>query len=484
MLEHFIRRNLNNTVSFLLRTGTAEAPGARTMPADALEQLSISYQNLGKFCNAYSSLLCPESRANLYKVVFCKCCSSPRIFIRNHSLLSSKLLDSTTSSNNRPNAIHSSPDSPAPKSADTAGSCGLIIKMPGFRRDPFLDFIEARIRRDPLLAIEVINQVPLFWDAYLLLGELTDTFVHLESPLSSYFYMHMKISRDIDPPELKSRCDPRSMPYKLEEGHLNMLAAFHYCSGNSNEALRIFRRISSEEHFDISYFEFYAMILYSKSDPSLVHLCEDLSNFHRDEPETLVALGIYKSSIGSHEEARNIFKKALRRKKTSDVHGLLAHTYIKLNDHELACSHFQEALKTNLSSFRALYTAAQGYFIMGKKEVSLWYCRRALEERNDGGIWKLMGRIHMALEEYGRSLKCFEAAERLKEFDALLYMADVHKKTQRPEKALELYEKYVSVGEKNRAAVAKYLIEYYEEQGNTEKSNFYRKLVFSSTTPT
>lgn len=469
MLEHFIARNLNNTVNFLLRTGMTD--GANGVHTGMLEQLAISCQNLGNHCSAYSSLLCSESRECLYRIVFCKCCNSTRTFIRNYSLC--KMLDSSPPIA-RDGSLH------AVRLVDSPST--TIIKMPGSRRDPFLDFIEAKVKKDPILAIEVINQVPLFWDAYLLLGELTDVFVHLESPLSSYFYMHLKISRDIDHSGLRGRgCDTRSLPYKVESGSQNMLAAFHYCAGNSEEALGIFKQISSGGYFDISYFEFYAMILYSKSDPSLVHLCEDLCNFHKDKHETLVALGVYKNSMGCHEEARKLLTRALRRKRTPDVEGLLAHVCIKLNDYDHACAHLQNALRNNLSSFRALYTAAQGYFMMGRREVSLWYCKRALEERSDGGLWKLMGRIHMALEEYTRSLKCFETAERMKEFDAILYMADVYKKIQKPQNALDLYEKYVTVGEKNRATVAKYLVEYYEEQGNMEKSSFYRKFVTPDT---
>jgi len=476
MIQNYLARNLNRTVNFLLKTKMSQITSPITLDND--EALAISFQNSGLFVNAYLCLHCPESLKSPFSIVFCKCCSSRKIFLRNHSLTLS----------------------------ENQGSS--IIKVEDYRNDPFLTFIEAKVHKSLELTLEVIDQLPDFYEAYLLLAELSNTCVHLEYPSSLIYYLYLKVLKDIEVPEvvkeileciLEDKAEAKIGIKVSEEqlsaykcivmNNLNLVAAFYYCSCNSDQAESIFSRVLAlnldlkSGYYDISYFHFYSIILYNKSDTALLSLSENLNNLFSNQFETLVSNGIYQFSIGNFELSRSIFKTALKKAEKHcqstipDVYCLIAHNYIKLNNYEDADKSFQKALKANFHNFRILYTVAEGYFRMQRNEVALWYCKRALEKKNDGSIWKLLGRVFTNLGKFKEAEDCLKKAENMNELDAILYLADVYKKTGSADKALDLYKKYADVGVVNREVVINYLIEYYEEQGDSKNSRYYKDLM-------
>lgn len=454
MLKLFVERNLNQTIGFLGKIGLVEDC---SISFDSGEVRAIALQNTKNYIAAYSALLCKESMAHLRSAVFCTCCSSRRNFLRNYSLI----LD-------------------APRTTP-------LIKVRGHKSDPFLKFIEAVIEKDKNLSIEllvdVINEMPLFWDAYLLLCELTDSFVFLETDLAPFFYTQLKIQKDIDPPSVISNFmksnsfDLRSLPYNTDVLDANSKAALNYCYGNQSVALNLFKSIDFYKTLDISFFEFYGMLLYNTNDPSIQTICENINNHFRFLPETFTMVGLLRLSNNNYSEAVNLFTRSLKKCKSADSFCLLAYAYIKQNEYGQAVAAYQEAIKLSPRNFRILYSAAQGYFSMNKMEVSLWYCKKALDIRSDGSIYKLMGRIYTALNNIDVAMQYFENSLLHDEVDSLLYMADAYRKKSDMKKALELYERYVGQGQKNIKVVVKYLVDYFEEHGNEDKSRYYREVM-------
>lgn len=454
MIKLFAERNLNQTVCFLSKIGITEDC---SISFEANELRAIANQNTKNFFNAYSSLLCPESKLHLKSVVFCSCCSSRRNFLRNYSLIL---------------------ESPGISS---------LVKCNGYKNDPFLKFIESIVEKDKKssieLVLEVISEMPLFWDAYLLLCDLTDSFIFLDTELAPFFYTQLKISKDIDPLSIASTFtksnsfDLGSLPYNIGILDINSKAALNYCYGNQSIALNLFKSIDFCSSFDVSFFELFGMLLYNTNDPSIQTICENMNNYFKFLPETYVMVGLLRLSNNNYTESVNLFTKSLKKRKSADTYCLLAYSYIKLNEYGQAMASYQDAIKISPKNFRIFYSAAQGYFSMNKLEISLWYCKKALDIRADGSIYKLMGRIYMALNNLDVALQYFETSLLHNEIDSLLYMADAYRKKNEMKQALELYEKYVMQGQKNVKVVVKYLVDYYEEHGNEEKSKIFRELL-------
>jgi len=476
MLSQFIERNLFLTAEFLLKHNISP-PEQVSLPPDSILP-SILIRNR-EFYRAYVHLLCPSSRKHIGSVVFCHCCSASAVFVRNQALLSA-----------------------------SSGQLS-IIELPGLRVDPFLLYIKACVLRDQAIALSVIEQLPLFWEAYLLLIELSSSFIPVDGPLSVYYYAYLKIHRDIDcmnninggvnnnrsgMNNRSGSMNNRSDCININSGicinentttsinnhrtshtnlDLNTLAALQYCSGDANLALSSFKKLDLTSYFDPSFFEFYAILLYNTNDPSFPLLCESMCCFHRTRYETFVVLGLHKLLLSRHEEARDLLKRAYKSHPTPDIACLLAYAYFRLQDYESATSTYQLAAT---GSFRSLYSVAQGFFSMGRHSLCLLYCRSALELREDGTIYKLMGRASQGLENAEGAVGYFEKARELGEHDSLLYLAEVYKGRNEREKVLELYEEYVKTGEKNVKVVASYLVDFYAEVGDFKKIEEYKEL--------
>lgn len=412
-----------------------------------LDTVGLFVQNPKEFYKIYFQLLCEESKKFPKTVVFCPCCDSRKNFLRNFALISS--------------------GSKHPFN---------VITLTGSKMDPFLEFIKAKASKEAKLALEIVEQVPLFWEAQLLLIELSDSFIQIDSPLSPLFYAYLKILRDIDSPNIDStliKTDINKLPYSLSMLDKNTLAALNYCYGNDKKALKIFKTIDFTTYFDPTFFEFYGIMLYNLNDSSLPLLCENMLIFHKIRHETFIMVGLLHLSQGRYTEARSLFKKAYKINSSPEIACLVAYSYLKLQDYEGSASFYQQALRNN---FRILYTVAQGYFSMNKFSICMSYCRKALEIREDGTIYKLMGRVQQSLENPDMAIKYFDHAIRLQEYDSLLYLAEIYKAQNETQKVLDLYERYLVVGEKNLQVVAKYLANYHEECGDLVKMEKYRSM--------
>lgn len=464
MIQQFVERNLNKTIEFLCKVGLAEQC---SIVFSSAELLAISYQNARDFHMAYITLLCESSRPLLNTFVFCPCCSSRVVFLRNHSLLKSMVKNDGFAD-------------------PLISKCISFTVLPGVRMDPFLCFIKAFINRDYNMALDVVNQLPLFWEAHLLLLELSSSFVEVYTPLAPFFYAHLKIVKDIDPPGMNfiltrnSVIDLSILPYDTEKLNINTLAALNYCYGNDKKALQLFKSIDCTVSFDPAFFEFYGMLLHNNGDSSFQLVSEALATLHKNKPETNVFAGLYCLSIGSYTEARVFFKRGYKHKSTPDIACLLAYATLKLNDYEAASGIYQLVGRDNSKNFRILYSVAQGYFSMNKFPNSLAFCKKALLLREDGTIYKLMGKVCQGLGDAVLAVGYFEHALKLGEIDALLYLAEIYKKKGEVLKVLELYDKYIKKGESNVQAVVKYLVEYYEERGDFEKMEHYKQYLIAT----
>ncbi|ELA41132.1 uncharacterized protein VICG_01831 [Vittaforma corneae ATCC 50505] len=300
-LQDFIERNLLKTVEFLIKHKLVEDE-QYGICLDSI--VSIINANNKEFYKTYSQLLCEQSRKNINAIVFCSCCNSKRIFLRNHSLIHSVFSSRSLTSI-------------SPSIEDVKHDFN-IVAMPGSKTDPFLKYIKAYISKDIDLAIEVVEEQPLFWEAHLLLMDLCTSFIQINTPLSLYFYAYLKIYKDIDSIEASlvrdsAPCSNKSVGMaKFTVQNANILAALHYCYGDDKKALKIFKTIDFTECFDPSFFEFYGILLYNSNDPSLPLLCENMSNFHKNRYETFTTVGMFKLSQGRFTEARDLFKKAYK----------------------------------------------------------------------------------------------------------------------------------------------------------------------------
>lgn len=477
-LVYFAERNLNKTVSFLIKTFPHKYSGI-DFSAGLQEIHSISLQNVGSHLDAYLNLLCSESKENLFKIVFCSCCISKKIFLRNSSLIST--IEFRNSENSRKN----------------------IIKHPGFQPDPFLDFLEAKATSNLELLIQVIDQIPDFYEAYTLLNELSDTSVFLRYPISILYYLELKINKGIEIPnciasvlnfilfneisvenEFMEFLDDLKL---ILEKNLNLAASFYYCIGDMKKSRIIFER--SIEMSSVSfnygtdgtkYLYFYALLLYSQSASVLID-SNPFIGFSRCLEMNLCE-GIKEAAKENYFLAKKIFLDCLSAENDStylipDLHCLIAHVLNKLNEKDLAIQHLKDAILLVPKNFRVLYIAAQEFFEMQDLSYAFWYAKRALEANEDGGIWKLLGKIYLARNETELAKQCFEKSESMLEYDSLLYLADVYKKMDKTDKALEMYEKYVNTGTKNKEVVLKFLVSYYEDNGNLERCNYFKKMM-------
>lgn len=428
-LSPFIERNLFVTVEFLLKhkiVGTAPVNSSPAHPNTLLASLHVKNK---EFYSAYAILLCNDSRKHIGSLVFCSCCPPVPLFIRNYALLSA--------SKTPPSLIEHSP----------------IV-------DPFLLYLKAKALSDPEIANLVALQLPLFWEAFLLLIDISPISLPLQGPLLPHYHAYLKIYRDVGSP---------SPDISLGQ---NTLAALHYCMGNPQLSLESFRAIDITAYFDPSFFEFYAILLYNTNDPAFPLLCESMASFHKTRYETFTVLGLHRLLSGKATEARDLLKRAYKAHPTADIACLLAYAHFKLNDYENATMTYKLAA---CGTFRSLYSVAQGYFAMGRHAVCLSYCRRALEHREDGTIYKLMGRASQSLGNKEGAVGYFEHGRRLGEHDCLLYLAEAYKEKNEREKVLELYEEYLKTGEKNAKVVASYLVDYYSEIGDFSKLEEFRE---------
>jgi tetratricopeptide (TPR) repeat protein len=166
-------------------------------------------------------------------------------------------------------------------------------------------------------------------------------------------------------------------------------------------------------------------------------------------------------------------------KRTPDLLCLLGSTYISRGDNDSGSRLYKEVFKSNHKNFRILYSLGFGMFRLEDYNTALFCCKRALELRQDGGLWKLLGRVQMSLGMHPQSVESLEMAAELGEADALLYQAEVYKEMKEMEKAVKSYERYIQIGKRNKTSIMKYLVEHYEETGDVEKS---RKLRISLST--
>ncbi|KAI4291874.1 anaphase-promoting complex subunit 8 [Pancytospora philotis] len=518
-MEQFAERNLSRTVDFLCRTGHGCAV---TLSLEEPALRAIACMNSGDCLSAYHALLCAEAAAHIGTVVLCSCCGSVANFLRNHSLL---LHQREPAAGPRPGKLFADEFAAVAHSAAAQGAAshrhskmGRVIVYEGFRGDAFCDYIVAMANRDVHKLIDAINMLPLFWDAFLLLAELTDAFVEIDSPIAPYFYMLLKVTRDIDPPGCtpdytQSHCAPLDiLSYQLPADDLGLLGAFLYVSGEPELAHTAFSRLffgssaaSAESHRKSAsapkhdarraklleliasatppahpssdYADIAAYVFFVYADARLPILVEVLKTLHPNKAETLAATGVFHGSAASHEVAKSCFRKSLRIKHSLDVLSMLGHTLVNLKDRGGALETFAAVLREAGTNARLLYSVAQGFFMLEMDEHAAFYAHKSLGIRSDGAVWKLVGRVHIRCKEYDQALHALRQAERFGEKDALLYMAEVSKRMDRSELVPGFYEAYIKVGEKNKSAVLKFLVDHFKEAGDVEKSNYYRAML-------
>lgn len=437
ILQQFLERNLLKTVEFLLKNNILNDESS-TLHSSSL----ISYINSEnkQFYSTYFFYLCDESKKFKNSIVFCSCCSSVRVFLRNHSLI---------------------------KSNTSNLSLIDIIILPNAKIDPFLIYLQALVKNDLELTIQVIEQLPYFWDAHLLLIELTTSLITINSPLEIFYYAYLKILKDIDSPISLSLKDNNNF-------NKNISAALQYCYSNDKKALEIFKSIDFTDYFDCTFFEFYGILLYNFNDPIFPIICENMLYFHKNKYETLTMLGLFKLTQSKFNESKDLFKKAYKISNSADIGCLVSYSYIKLQEYENVSNFYQKIIKNN---FRILYSIAQGYYSMNKHSICLKYCKKTLEIREDGSIYKLMGKVYQSLNNIELAIRYFEKSFKLEEYDSLLYLAEIYKNKHDISKVIELYDEYLKKGEKNIKTVAEYLLGYYEEKGDFNKMESYRSYI-------
>lgn len=476
MTQKFLTRNLRETILFLGSIGLATTATVRHPPK---EQVAIAYQNTGKHSLAYRSLLCGPSAAHPRTPFFCSCCSQEANFLRNNSLRC--MIRAEERANALSGLLHG-------QATPCGPSFPPVVCQPGFTSDSFTDFLVADFTCDLPLLQKVVESEPLFWEALLLLAELADGFIEVPGPLSSFFYMALKVYRDIDPPSACLGPLPPgpvpALPYVPDERDSHLHAAFLYASGDPDRSFELFRKILSSPRaaanefisLDMRYFEMFGQLLHSRRDKTLPLLAEALSAECKDAAETQCVLGICRMQSGAYPQAKAHFIRSIMKKWSADVLCMLGHCMSRLSSRYEAEAYFLGALRGNEKNFRVLYTVAQGFFVLESYDRCAFYCQQALMRRLDGSVWKLLGRAYLKAGNPRKALRCFEQAEELGERDALLYTAEYLKKNHKMEEAIALYERYVEHGTKNKESVAKYLADYYDGIGDVLKGQRYRNI--------
>ncbi len=687
MIEQFLVRNFSKTIQFLSRVGIYNSEMRVADNGSLKEKRSIIYHNEGNYLMGVYTLQCKASRAFPENMVFCMCCSPVSNFLRNYSLflyykehslsfkdlintginynnLYSKYKTSYLKNNsefskefkcngtedlyNDNSANKDFTDSKVDNKEFKRFECfndfiiqGKVIFHKDFHFDPFCEFLIGLMERDIQKLVGVIEQVPLFWDCCLALLELTTEFVYISGPLAPYFYMLLKVKKDIDPPAseknqiLGKNPTIDDLPYSLEYGDLNLLAAFLFACDKHEDALSIFNgiffgkvasveKINSRKNTEIieivtnvvsiienlsdgtlggspfylqvntsvrspisvqvinnmsnglnsieeyiknrenysnlnniknyksfdntiknqkgnrenysknifnaksentvnnemrsitifnsnysnapdnneidakfvigtisyAYVDIYAYLLGNKDKEKLTMLLQAVTNEFPNTPEYYAVRGISYTANKNFIQAVAAFKKSLRLNYNPDVICMLGHAYAQTNNIRDAENSFYKALSNNTTHYRIVYAVAHGFFLLDHRQssngdapishyihIALHYAHKALSLREDSTVWKLVGRIYIKLNENALALRALNKSYQLGLKDSMLYIAEIYKNIQKPEKAIEIYEEYIKHTDHNKKAIVKYLIDYYQETKNFNKLLIYKEIL-------
>ncbi|KAI5148892.1 hypothetical protein ENBRE01_0604 [Enteropsectra breve] len=233
MLEDYALRNLGKTLKFLHSVGI-DGSTKITLPAHIV--MAKTFQDSGDYKSAYRHLLCDLSRHYRNSVVICGCCCHLANFYRNYSLLASqkwvvKKLGGIHSQNNLLPGVRNNMN---------------VYRHAQAPSDAFLSFIEAAANGDVLMLQELIQDLPLFWEAFILAAVLSKRFMEVSGPLAGYFYMHLKVEYNIDHINREinvskyTKVGLGDLPYSIEVENANLLAAFLNAHGHKEESYILF----------------------------------------------------------------------------------------------------------------------------------------------------------------------------------------------------------------------------------------------------
>lgn len=261
MIKEIIERNLTKTIEFLWRISLCK--GDDILKIDTKPRLQIAYasQNAGQHIRAWEILACKSAHLYPENMVFCKCCDSVSVFVRNNSLLK-----------------HYHKDGGKFMTIEDPGkefvSDGFGIKERGCVWDPYCEFLISMAKKNVKGLINVLKEVPLLWEACLELSEIDTGKNKLTGPLSLYYAMLLKVKQDID--ILGEDIDMNSMVNNIKtltnesenncvlnnsdnESDINItmhITNTNYCFDNSLDELNInginYTENISEEEFDLT----------------------------------------------------------------------------------------------------------------------------------------------------------------------------------------------------------------------------------------
>ncbi|KAH7329485.1 cell division cycle protein-like protein 23 [Stachybotrys elegans] len=168
-------------------------------------------------------------------------------------------------------------------------------------------------------------------------------------------------------------------------------ALTHYQMRDTSVAATVFWSTLLSEPQRLDFIDHYSNALYIIDDRErLAFIAQLCSNMDRNRPETCCVMGNYYSLTGRHEDAIELFRKALiLDRSNAGAWTLLGHEYFHLQNTHAAIECYRRAVCLNQHDYRSFVGLGQCYESMDKGTFAVYYHRRAAKLRpSDAGLWQ------------------------------------------------------------------------------------------------
>ena len=344
------------------------------------------------------------------------------------------------------------------------------------------------------LLVKSLNQIPLFWSAWLELARLIADSDQQPFPFlnqisdnwSKNFYIlnlfidNVRISEKVEQLCYDVSCGlihffPESTFLK------NCLAMFFHNLSDYDNALEFFFQVLSNDPFRFENMDILSNILYVKEKHNelgkLAIRCFEIDKY---SPETCCVLGNYYSLIGEHSQAAAQFQRAIMLDKNFLAgYTLLGHEFLELKNLPSAIEAYNSALRVNKKDYRAWYGLGQAYELQNQLHFAIYYFQQTLlSNPKDSRMWNAIGTCFEKMECNDEAEKCFNRGESLNDHEgiSLFQLGKMYDLMGKISKAVSCFEVNLNrkreggVQDKETGETLLYLAYYYKNQGETDKA--------------
>ncbi|CAD8108126.1 unnamed protein product [Paramecium sonneborni] len=354
-----------------------------------------------------------------------------------------------------------------------------------------------RLREAKEIFVQVLNQLPCFWSAWLELCRLMveeDSINELPNHWMKFFWIS-----NFNLEKFKNANCVESLQlllyyFRNSNFIINQIANAYYNNQEFELSLEWFERLLSIDPYRYESLDTYSNILYIKENQGeLANLALQSFTNNKYVPETCCVVGNYYSLMNEHAKAINYFQRALKLDKDClAAWTLMGHEYLEMKNVASAIQSYRNAVEIDPKDFRAWYGLGQTYALQGMNQYALYYFSRAVVSRpKDARMWNAMAECYDKMDKKNESMKCYERANSCKDKEgiAIHQLAKLYDAVGKEEKALFAFEESLKRKDEEQAVDKEvseallYLARAFLKKGDKERAMQMAKRLFDFNGP-